>query len=1443
MKTLSELGQEIAPNRVKTWLTYVGLDYVNPPTGPPGFLGEGGWRLKFAGVPLYYSNPLNRRVTLPAGRIESDAYQVFPWLQAYAFPSLSMTHVPDPGSADGTRASVTAVLANPVAQTPTTTVYDWLSGLDDYSGDFSNGYWPSQKVLAVGNWFSLWTRCYLPEQLTREEQRGIPWLPMSARDWNMNPGGSEGSWDWRFEESRDPYFVGRIASVEAVGETTTITATNQEEGFEWPRIPNTGTHEPSRGERIPLIYGNAKNVPVPILFSPWKGSLVSDISRTGRRGIRLSKPLDGLPPEGSIWIGGERVTYDGIDLDSGVLENVTRGQPSGVFKGSRTFHSAGETCFGDGSTTIVVSDDSVTSISALYIRANASETPVVVPSSLYQVRFRTEAERPELGSATTEIGITSTQFQHIVTAYQRATLAEQAVEVAADDSAAPLAVKVLGTDQPDVGDEPPFTVLASSYRDGSSGFNWPPYSSGQQQDRIIRRGLFPLWEYRNDIKGKELSGRSYVWGYGITDGETVGMDTAAVTLRCPKEVGDNYYLAGMFWQYGCGNGANNSAFADFGAWYMGKADFSLDVRVTRIGAGTSQEFILGLAGSTRETYNFAYGEVLASFVAEEAGTYSVSFTLEFSTGTRLSHILTGSEHRPGSGGLKFVLFPGQSTGTAGDFEVSINDASGNLNDVGMTVYLRESLDDLPELTDQVVVTAVEKSRSDYFSKTSPYRSVSANTLELVGSDVEVAGYETTYNENRTALTPNTFSDPYKLWLKYVPDMAGFADAKTAEAFDITLNFYGSDATDDLYQFKWGLDNKSVFAIAIENSFLQERDGADQDGDDSFEYAVTSSRVNLSDNYRNVWLNSLDPELFQIDLSVTGTFTSTAIVVDAEGAALHASQTEAEGSPTANCQIVWTFYETTEETGGSLGESQATVGEASIAANPGDFELEFMVDASGPSAVLGQAITPSDDYSLEWNDFQALDETNYGPGTVVETPTDIIKRWIQRSPSVSKNHYGTVSGGDDPFELFDADYRVGWWELSTNNLNEHYKILGYDAAARYTWGFDARDLGSDWESVLSRLAFEARTNLTRTSGSENNPGMPYRMLAAGEGPGYAWPAAAKQIDVSEILAFDYIGKRNEDFANDLTVFYETDNSRTSNEDDSGRYRKVTVSRPGGITGGEIDWATVDVTSETGCDTFRHDEYLRVTQTGATVSLQADLPTGVPGNLYRYITVSISRQSAADSTFTGALSFRSNTYSTWGTAPSIDFTDYGTGDPTDGVASSRIFKYTYDLTTPPDPEPAAWTTFIAAWTSGSDQILGIDLGLDSTLGDDPSVWKLYSVRVHNDPNATIQDSIELIGNRPRTFTLEAHRTPRGEFESQGALDWRKYMERELARDDQLVRVIVATDAGWDLELGDVVTCDVPAEILDEHTVPVAGTVNLRVIGWDRNPDGVALVGVIV
>ena len=33
MKTLSLLGQEISPNRVKTWVTYVGLDLVVSPFG------------------------------------------------------------------------------------------------------------------------------------------------------------------------------------------------------------------------------------------------------------------------------------------------------------------------------------------------------------------------------------------------------------------------------------------------------------------------------------------------------------------------------------------------------------------------------------------------------------------------------------------------------------------------------------------------------------------------------------------------------------------------------------------------------------------------------------------------------------------------------------------------------------------------------------------------------------------------------------------------------------------------------------------------------------------------------------------------------------------------------------------------------------------------------------------------------------------------------------------------------------------------------------------------------------------------------------------------------------------------------------------------------------------------------------------------------------------
>ena len=140
--------------------------------------------------------------------------------------------------------------------------------------------------------------------------------------------------------------------------------------------------------------------------------------------------------------------------------------------------------------------------------------------------------------------------------------------------------------------------------------------------------------------------------------------------------------------------------------------------------------------------------------------------------------------------------------------------------------------------------------------------------------------------------------------------------------------------------------------------------------------------------------------------------------------------------------------------------------------------------------------------------------------------------------------------------------------------------------------------------------------------------------------------------------------------------------------------------------------------------------------------------------------------------------------------------------------------FDLDAPPDPDPSGtWAAFKTAWEN--NEIEGVRIELDSTLGSNVSFYTVGKVETlsHYDSAAVASE------------------------------DWLDYMSGELAKDSRLVDVVVRTDAGWDLELGDVITCDVPAQVLDEGVTPVSGTVQLRLIGVSRSEEGVALRGVVL
>lgn len=1454
MKTLSLLGQEISPNRVKTWITYVGLDLVVPP-----FLeySEGDtahqiasdlWNYKLAGVSSYATDPSYRlapsRSSYPDAEDDEREFQQFsmlPYLQTATFPSLIMSHIPAEATADGIRAEVTVVFVNPVSSFSTSTLYDTLSTADTVNS--ANAYFATSKVLEVGASLGLFTRFYLPETLTREAWKGIPWVPFESPIFEKPQADDAEDWDWSFPNSRDPWFIGRISSVEAVGETITVKATNQESGFVWPRIPEAGTFLPSRGERIPIVYGFANHYSTPILDAPWHGTLASNLTDTQTDGIRLSPPFDGLPASGNLWIGGEKISYTSVDRLSGLLSGVSVRRIGGVEVGSATFHNAGAAVFAEGSTRIVLGTDEMSGISSLYVRANSGEVPVRILSGSYSIETKTNAENKDIESGTTEAVITAGRFEEVVQLYQRATLSRQPILNA---PGATLVDVEFGPDAPDPGDLSPWGRATMAVERGSAERIGTQagdlvFSDGDESNPYLLAFPFdPLLLEYSDFA--IFSPATSAPGSSFGDPNVGGYVRVFWPLVDPSSDWSDYDTYEDHW--------------------VGRIQFSYDLRISAI--GRQQEFVVALIGGGGTYYDTANGDPVASVVVEagEPGTYTMEWAMDVqASGYTLADIMSGPQN---SGGTRFAVFPGASVdGGTPDFTWELKDASGDvIYPTGTFTFQEASVDGVETVVAPAPTSIVSEASDD---GTNFFASLSADERRYTTLFMNVFGLfegKFQYLNRQEINSSSTFGNPdsavtgpgqWLIALDYAPDLSGVDSAAVCLSWKVEIQIEGTDEIADRYDNNFRIEDMtdSALGAGIQGDFLDTdlriskyEDAADEDLiDKTF---TSGSSVVSGANFEGV-ISGWDSNPFGIRVSCQNHYDTGSDGNSRDpylqGAKDYASESDPDLRPQFTVTATWTLTTTaTLDPPSGRGENVEQIPGA-IVAHPGALGLEFFADGSGPLAVLDEEINPSDSKTDSWQDFAALDSENYGEGTVLTNPTDIIKRWAQKSTTLASAFRG---GPERYMNPWGADYDSGTWEESEENLNEHYRIFAYDSDAPYLMGFDARNLGSDWESVLARIAFEARTNLVRSSGPSPSNIMPFRFLSAGRAPSFPFPAVSKQIDVNEILEFNYLGKRAADFANVVSVNYDSDDSRIGNADDALRYRSLTSSHPYGLVGttrAGVGTGGFYESTVAGFIGGTWDSY-RFTQTAAESAIWVDFPTNVSGSQFQSITVGIDRSSTVgqNSTFIGSLTYRtpSDEWDADGDAgnPTINYTDYGLGDPTNGEGSGRVEFFTYDLLSPPDDPPvAAWDTFEAAWTAEYESIQGVRIGLDSTLGSVPSRWIIYSITLSDSRNEQLITSLEQIGPRPISYSLETHRG------TEGAEDWRRYMENALSDSALMVEVVVETSVGWDVELGDVVTVDVPAQIIDEEVTPVAATVDIRVIGWERNSDGVALRGVIL
>jgi hypothetical protein len=156
-------------------------------------------------------------------------------------------------------------------------------------------------------------------------------------------------------------------------------------------------------------------------------------------------------------------------------------------------------------------------------------------------------------------------------------------------------------------------------------------------------------------------------------------------------------------------------------------------------------------------------------------------------------------------------------------------------------------------------------------------------------------------------------------------------------------------------------------------------------------------------------------------------------------------------------------------------------DAEIQASAGGIGLEFYALCDGP-------VAPDIQYQATI-------------GNLMTNPRDLIQYWLRE--------VGGYSAADMDLTSFAA---------------ASYAMKAGAGGVEYKWGFDARNLGGDFQSILARMTYESRINLVRPSGEQ------WTMLRAGND--FAFTAPTLTVDsLSDVLV---IGKDDADIRTRLTV---------------------------------------------------------------------------------------------------------------------------------------------------------------------------------------------------------------------------------------------------------------------------------------------------------------------
>ena len=460
-------------------------------------------------------------------------------------------------------------------------------------------------------------------------------------------------------------------------------------------------------------------------------------------------------------------------------------------------------------------------------------------------------------------------------------------------------------------------------------------------------------------------------------------------------------------------------------------DFSYTLTVDAVEDGTDQKFILAWSDGSGHFYDqgTTAGRVIDEVTAREAGNYEFNWTVEAREGTQGSALDE----------VAFVVFAGPGVGSgAPSFTIKLDDGSTRNAVTGTIVHSAPAA--------RVFVTD-EAGQSNLFDDVGAdffWRSSSSNASRGLGQQLHwgSAGCNTfDYSTGSGVLTvpggkniersttqswgSEAFVRPFRVTFDTSPDFQQMVDdgkidgSTVGYSASLKLSFTVPYTSSDRFHFLWRIVPSGESAGGSIITQFPSDQGILERGPLTTETATTktievySEEVFTSDSVQGFGMANWDSYDWNAAIEISNDYTTPGRH-DNFGYMGMISGTSGTGfeqnsgwvwnlTGTITAKVEWVF-DTDSVVPPAQRETSPELTTGAIIANPGAFELEFFADARGPLASKGEADSPAPQYPEtprpeRFKDLQAFD-TDYGETTAVVNPTDILKRWIERSDSAT-----------------------------------------------------------------------------------------------------------------------------------------------------------------------------------------------------------------------------------------------------------------------------------------------------------------------------------------------------------------------------------------------------------------------------------------------------------